>query len=116
MRTPLSGGGIGRTKSGAERIVADQVAEHPQNVRGLGAVVDGRGGASEGLTCTFAGAGGFNERQRLAAGLKRAESLIAVVLMVVPERAHEVGRAFVEPVGLGAIQAWVRAWDSTEAS
>ena len=76
---------VRRAKSGAERIVADQVAQHPEDVGGLGAVVDGRGGAGEGLTCTFAGAGRLCKCQRLAARFKCAKSLIAMVLVVIPE-------------------------------
>ncbi len=45
-------------ESGGERGIADEIAEHPENVGGLGAVVDGRDGLGERLAGAFAGAGG----------------------------------------------------------
>ncbi len=50
---------VGSRRRGAQRIIPDQIAQHPQDVRGLGAVVDGRGGAARGAgRCPSPGLGG----------------------------------------------------------
>ena len=59
-------------------------------------------GVREGLASTFTGTGRFFERKSGAARLKRAESLIATVQVIIPEGAHEIGCAFIEPVGIGS--------------
>ena len=102
-------------RSARESIVADQVAQHPQNVGGLGAVVDGGDGAGERLSSAVARAGGLGKRQRVAAGFERRECLVAALSFrpdgaqkfAVPSFSHEVE---------GLIHAWVMACARTELS
>src|ERR1039458_5020967 len=62
-----------------ERGVAGKVAEHPENVGRLGAVIDGRDGLGERLAGTFAGTGGLGKRESRAAGFERFERLLAAL-------------------------------------
>ena len=70
------GGRVG-AQSGGESGVAGEIAQHPEDVSGLGAVIDGRDGLGERLAGAFAGAGGLGERERGAAGLERFERFLA---------------------------------------
>src|SRR5580692_1401595 len=84
-------GGIIGTKSGRERGVTGEVAKHPEDVGGLGAVVDGRDGLGERLAGAFAGAGRLSKRECGAAGFERFEGLLAALLFLEPETSHELG-------------------------
>ena len=84
-------------QSGGERGVAGEVAEHPEDVGSLGAVVDRRNGLGERLAGAFAGAGRLGEREGGAARFERFESFLAAGLLFDPEGSHKVGDAFAEP-------------------
>ena len=71
------GGGIVGAQSGGEGGVAGEIAQHPEDIGGLGAVVDGRDGLGERLAGAYAGAGGLGQCQRGAAGFERFERLLA---------------------------------------
>ena len=94
--TGLVCGSVG-AKGGGERGVAGQVAQHPQNIGGLGAVIDGRNGGGERLAGALAGTLGLGQCQGCARGLERSQSLIAAMLFFNPESAHEARHALVEP-------------------
>jgi hypothetical protein len=104
------GGGIVGAEGGGEGGVAGDFAQHPEDVSGFGAVVDGGDGLGEGLAEALAGAFGLGEGEGGAGGFKGAEGLVAAALLFSPERAHEVGYALAEPGAGDCIQAWVRAW------
>ena len=84
-------------QGGREGLLAGQIAEHPQNIGGLGAVVDGRDGLRQGLTGAFAGAGGLGQGQSCAAGLELAQGGGAPLLLFHPKSSHEGGHTLVEP-------------------
>ncbi len=85
QRAGLSRGcGIAGAERGGEGVVAGDVAEHPEDVGGLGAVVDGGDGLRERDAGAVAGAGGLDEGEGGAVGLKQAESLIAALLFFDP--------------------------------
>src|ERR1700753_1839983 len=53
----------GAAQSSGERVVACDVAEHPEDIGRLGAVVGGRGGGAEWLAGTLTGAFRLDERE-----------------------------------------------------
>ena len=83
--------------------VAGQVAQHPQHIGGLGAVIDGRDGGGERLAGALAGTFRLGQGEGGARGFKRAQGLIAAALFLNPQSAHEAGHALIEPCGRGLI-------------
>ena len=86
------------TERAAERLVAGEIAEHPEDVGGLGAVVDGGDGSGKGLAGARAGAGWFDKGQMPSdqfSSISRAR--IAAMVLLDPKRFHECGQTFVEP-------------------
>ncbi len=88
---------VGATRGGGKRGVADEIAEHPENIGCLGAVVSGGDGLGERLAGAFAGAWRLDQCQRGAARFERLESLLTATLFFNPQRSHEMSDAFIKP-------------------
>ena len=66
----LGGSATAGTERGGERFVAGEIAEHPEDIGGLGAVVDGRDGSGKGWPALSPGLAGLDQGEGGAAGFQ----------------------------------------------
>jgi len=98
-----------------EGLIAGDIAEHPPDGRSFAAIVELVGGGDEGLADGSRGGVGclrrieanFSDVERLHEVVESEDGGRAPLILLDPEKAHELGEAFVEP-GLARVNPGVR--------
>src|SRR5271163_4987384 len=85
------------SQRGRQLSIADKVAQHPEDIRCLGAVIDDVRGMNQVFAIGFSGSARLGQRQRATRSTERLERGMTAIYLLNPKAAQELRNTLIKP-------------------